>query len=119
VGNGLNSGSDPANGEYSLSHAGIAPEAGLVMQSVLDAANQLGGLPVDLTSLLQQAYNDGARVHSNSWGVASGDGGRVYDSQAQQVDRFAWEHPDMVMVFAAGSLIFFVFSMQIRKLIVY
>ncbi len=103
VGNGANSGSNPGQGDYSGSHAGIAPEAGLVIQSVLDEDDYLGGLPADLGTLFQQAYDAGARVHSNSWGVAVDDGGRVYDSQAQQVDRFMWEHPDMVILFAAGN----------------
>lgn len=103
VGSGLNSGSNPAAGVYDNSQAGTAPEAGLVVQSLLDSNGGLGGIPSDLTQLFAQAYLDGARVHSNSWGVAASDGGRVYDSQAQQVDRFVWEHPDMVILFAAGN----------------
>ena len=103
LGSGANSGSNPATGDYSNSFAGIAPAAQLVVQSLLDRDGHLGGIPADLTALLQQAYDDGARVHSNSWGVSVADGGRVYDSQAQQVDRFVWEHPDMVVLFAAGN----------------
>ncbi len=102
LGNGLNSGSNPVSGNYNTSHAGVAPEAGLVLQSIMDAHGRLGGIPSDLGVLLQQAYSDGARVHSNSWGIA-GDEGRVYDSQARQVDKFTWEHPDMLVVFAAGN----------------
>lgn len=103
AGNGLNSAGDPAAGQYEASRAGIAPEARLVIQSLLDEHGGLGGLPGDLMTLLQQAYDAGARVHNNSWGVAAADGGRVYDSQAQQVDRFTWQHPDMVVVLAAGN----------------
>lgn len=103
LGNGVNSGSDPSSGEYEASYAGVAPEAGLVVQSVLDDDGHLGGIPADLANLLKQAYDDGARIHSNSWGVAVDDGGRVYDSLARQVDRFMWEHPDMLVVVAAGN----------------
>ncbi len=60
----------------------------------------LAGLPVDLTRLFQQAYNAGARIHSNSWG--GGDFG-AYDSYSEAVDRFAWEHKDFLILFAAGN----------------
>jgi subtilisin family serine protease len=103
LGSGLNSGSIPISGDYGRSHAGVAPEASLVVQSLLDAEGELDGLPADLGVLFQQSYNDGARIASNSWGVAEDDGGRVYDSHAQQVDRFMWDHPDMVLLFAAGN----------------
>jgi hypothetical protein len=43
--------------------------ARLVMQSVLDPQGGLGGLPVDLHDLFLPPYqDDGARVHTNSWG---------------------------------------------------
>ncbi len=60
----------------------------------------LAGLPVDLTALFQQAYDAGVRIHNNSWG--GGDFGE-YDSYAEAVDRFMWEHPDFLILFAAGN----------------
>jgi len=85
-----------------LSIQGTAPEAKLVMQSVLDSGGGLGGLPADLNDLFTAPYNsDGARIHSNSWGSTIGDGS--YDSQASEVDDFVWNHRDMLICFAAGN----------------
>ncbi len=95
------SGSVLGNGSHSSgAFRGNAYNARLVMQSVLDSRGGLGGLPTDLNDLFQQAYNDGARVHSNSWGAAvAGD----YDSSSQQLDQFVWEHPDMIITVSAGN----------------
>jgi serine protease AprX len=60
----------------------------------------LTGLPEDLTTLFSQAYDAGARIHSNSWG--GGDFG-TYNQESRDVDRFVWEHKDMVILFAAGN----------------
>ena len=62
LGNGTLSGSNPASHNYTTSYAGVAPEARLVFQSLLDSNGGLGGIPSDLNTLFQQAYNDGARV---------------------------------------------------------
>jgi len=91
VGNGTKS-----NGRF----RGMAYEARLVEQSVLDSRGSLGGLPSDLNTLFQQAYDDGARVHSNSWGAPVAG---QYDTSAVQVDQFAWNHKDMVITFSAGN----------------
>jgi serine protease AprX len=85
-----------------ISIQGTAPEAKLVMQSVLDSGGGLGGLPADLNDLFTTPYNnDGARIHSNSWGSTIGDGS--YDSQASEVDDFVWNHRDLLICFAAGN----------------
>ena len=61
-----------------------------------------------MRDLMRQAYGDGARIHTNSWGGPTGGtsfdpqfGGYVADSQ--QVDQAAWEHKDMLILFAAGN----------------
>jgi hypothetical protein len=99
------SGSVLGNGTSSIlniSIQGTAPEAKLVMQSVLDSGGGLGGLPADLHDLFTTPYNnDGARIHSNSWGSTIGDGS--YDSQASEVDDFVWNHRDILICFAAGN----------------
>ncbi len=78
---------------------GIAPKASLVFQSVMDNNGGLGGL-YNLKKLFQKAYDYGARIHNNSWGsVADGE----YDSDSECVDKFVWEHRDMVIVCAAGN----------------
>lgn len=45
-----------------------ASEAKLVVQSLLDSRNALGGIPADLNELFQQGYDASARIHTNSWG---------------------------------------------------
>ena len=101
VGNGFRSGSDPSTNSFpSTSFAGNAPKAQFVFQSVMDSGGNLGGLPSDLTTLFQSPYNDGARVHSNSWGSASAG---AYDATSQQLDKFVWNNKDMVITFSAGN----------------
>ncbi len=80
--------------------AGVAPQAEIVFQSLLDDA---GGLrvPFNLYTLFEQPYADGARIHTNSWGYAGTAG--AYTSASQDADRFAWDHPDMLILFAAGN----------------
>lgn len=58
-------------------------------------------VPPKLNKLFDPAYNKGARVHSNSWGTARDVG--AYDAMASQVDEFASQHPDFLIVFAAGN----------------
>ncbi|GAA1518774.1 hypothetical protein GCM10009827_037500 [Dactylosporangium maewongense] len=81
---------------------GTAPMAELVLQSTLDSAGRLGGLPVDLHDLFRPPYdNDGARVHTNSWGAV--EPGLPYDASAFEIDDFVWNNQDMVICFAAGN----------------
>lgn len=80
---------------------GMAPAAGLVFQSVLDSGGGLGGIG-DLLDLFQQAVDAGAYIHSNSWGVPY-PWGWVYDSDAQAVDLFTWDHKERTILFAAGN----------------
>jgi serine protease AprX len=80
---------------------GTAPKAQLVFQSVLDATNHLGGIPNDLHDLFTPPYqDDGARIHTNSWGspVAGS-----YTSNSSEVDDFVCNHRDFVVCFAAGN----------------
>ena len=80
--------------------AGTAPGAALVVQS-LYSPTQPGDLyvPSDLNLLFSPAYTDGARIHNDSWGSA----GNRYDTWAQTADQFVWDHPDMLIVVAAGN----------------
>lgn len=79
---------------------GVAFEALLVHQSVMDDFGGLGGLPADLNELFLQTYTNDARIHSDSWG-SSVYGAYTTDSRA--CDEFAWDHPDMLIVFSAGN----------------
>jgi len=60
----------------------------------------LSGIPANLAPLFQYAYNEGARIHSNSWG--GGDPGAYHD-QCRQFDQFVWDHKDFCFVIAAGN----------------
>lgn len=93
---------------------GSAPGANLVFQAVDEYIDFIGlcalqnsdgyyliGIPTNIQDLFTQAYNDGARVHSNSWGDPSAFG--VYDTDAAGVDTFVWNNPDMVITFSTGN----------------
>ena len=92
---------------------GTAPAASLVFQATEDYADMQGfcsflyedgyyllGLPDDIRDLFSQAYNAGARIHSNSWG-SSADG--EYTDDAVNADDFMWNHRDMLITFSAGN----------------
>lgn len=92
---------------------GLAYKAKLVFQAVeqemqwKDSANYsrygrylLTGIPIDLTDLFADAYQQNARIHSNSWG--GGDPGE-YDSQCRQLDQFVWNHKDFCILVANGN----------------
>lgn len=92
---------------------GLAYKAQLVFQAVeqeldwKDPSNLqaygrylLAGIPTNLIDLFTQAYQKGARIHSNSWG-----GGKPgeYDEQSRQLDQFIWDHKDFCILVAAGN----------------
>ncbi|QLC49417.1 PGF-pre-PGF domain-containing protein [Methanolobus zinderi] len=91
-----------SNGLY----AGMAPEAKLVFQAIGEYSHEkekeVLDLPANLKDVFFQAYNTdtSTRIHTNSWG---GDSSGEYTTESQQVDSFVWEHPDMLIVFAAGN----------------
>lgn len=104
--------------------AGIAPEASVFFQAINQKvrwksraelaaaglqpftfpwpppASGLYGIPGDIGELFAEAYEAGARVHTNSWGAPlAGE----YGANARAVDEFMWTHPDMLVLFAAGN----------------
>lgn len=94
----------------------IAPAAKLVIQDAGfiggDACSQRPGLrcPVrDLGEVLSQAYDQGVRIHSNSWGDRQGAGLNQtpptanYNDWTAQIDQFVFDHPDMLVVFNSGN----------------
>lgn len=89
---------------------GMAPAARLVIQDggyEVDTCADLPGLgcPVrPLGAMLEQAWAQGARIHSNSWGDAEESWPlNRYTEPTADIDRFVWEHPQMVVVAAAGN----------------
>jgi len=91
---------------------GMAPAAKLVIQdggfagSDDDCADLPGiGCPVvDLNPLFQQAFDQGARLHSNSWGDnENAEVQNNYTAATQDVDEFMFAHKDFQIFFAAGN----------------
>ena len=94
----------------------VAPAAKLVIQdagfvSTGDTCAQLPGLrcPLDVTRVFEQAYKQGARIHSNSWGDRQGaNAGQAvptanYPKSARDIDSFVWSHPDSLVLFNTGN----------------
>ncbi|MCB0635090.1 MAG: S8 family serine peptidase, partial [Lewinella sp.] len=90
-------------------YAGVAPDATIVFQAIEQWTDQTGtandgyslsGIPFDLNDFFQQAYDAGARIHTNSWGAPVNG---AYNANAQEVDEFVWDHPDMLIVYSAGN----------------
>lgn len=79
---------------------GSAPGARLVLQSIMDASGGLGGIPASLQTLFAQAYAEGARVHTNSWGA---DVQGRYTSDSREVDQYVWNNRDLTILFSAGN----------------
>ncbi|NLD43512.1 MAG: S8 family serine peptidase, partial [Chloroflexi bacterium] len=80
---------------------GTAPAARLVFQAIENNTTQsLTGIPADYNTLFQQAYNDGARIHSNSW---AGHLHGQYTAASQDIDEFMWDHKDILILFAASN----------------
>lgn len=108
AGSGALSGANPATHAYSGTLAGVAPEASLYVQSILDPSGTINGIPDNLGDLYGPAYQAGARIHNDSWGNIPADPANrpaygAYDAAAQQTDAFVWAHPDMLIVLAAGN----------------
>lgn len=83
---------------------GMAPDARLVVQSLLDDFGGLGGLNAGTTTILSDAYNQGARIQSNSWGSRTGcTGSCPYSVRAAAYDSYLFSHPDLLVLFAAGN----------------
>jgi hypothetical protein len=93
----------------------IATGAKLIIQdaglTTGDACTQYPGIgcPAVLTPIFEQAYKQGARIHSNSWGDRQGvpypatPPTANYSSTSREVDAFVWSHPDSLVVFNTGN----------------
>lgn len=79
---------------------GMAPGAELIVQTLLDARGKLTGIPINLGDLFQEAYDLGAKIHNNSWGVIAGG---LYTLDSYEVDEFVYNNPDCLVIFAAGN----------------
>ncbi len=89
---------------------GMAPAAKLIIQDAGFGADSCGDLPgigcpvTDLIPVFQQAYDQGARTHTNSWN--DNENAQVqnnYTDASEDVDEFMWNNPDFLIVFACGN----------------
>ena len=55
---------------------------------------------MDLNDLFDEAYQNGARIHNNSWGAATAS---RYTGNSIEVDEFVAGHRDMLIVISAGN----------------
>lgn len=92
-------GSVVGDGTIKSSYKGTAPSAKMLSQCIIDANGRFGNF--GLYTLFQDSYNDGARIHTDSWGYTSGYGEYLTDSR--EADRFTWNNPDFLPFFAAGN----------------
>ena len=123
AGSVLGSGAAAAGAGSAVVPQGIAPEASLFFQAVEQRVTWktpaqlvamgitppsdwppppvgLYGLPDDLNALFEQAYQAGARIHTNSWGASVAG---TYNANAREVDEFMWHHRDILLLFSAGN----------------
>ena len=87
-------------------YEGVAPGADLYFQAMED--DDTGALySYGINSMLNSAYNAGARLHTNSWGAGSGFGS--YSTQSEDADDRTstwdqyWNYDGMTVLFAAGN----------------
>lgn len=80
---------------------GGANSAQIVVQGMWSPILNNLSVPSDLGKMFTQAYADGARVHTNSWGGAATPG--AYETMAATVDQVMFEKQDMLILFAAGN----------------
>jgi hypothetical protein len=86
--------------DASAVNKGMAPQARLSFFDMGNAAQPAAIFPPNsLTTLFQSAFNDGARIHSNSWGGNT----NVYSQNSRDVDAFMFANQDFVVLFAAGN----------------
>ena len=90
--------------------AKLVVQDGGYLPSAICASQRPGfGCPINITPLLDQAYKQGARIHTNSWGDRQGAAGNVsppvgnYAASSRDVDAFVYAHPDMLVVFNTGN----------------
>lgn len=105
LGNGIRSGSDPAQHQYANSYAGSAPEALLVFQAASANQGQYFIPPAGLMGLLafgpaKQMYS---YIHSNSYGAGASNG--QYSSWSREIDVYTWSNKDFLPLFAAGNAV--------------
>lgn len=90
---------------------GQAPGARLVVQEMGDTLDYLNTRGGTVWNLADVAYQNGVRIHNNSWGggctdilgLCDPDCTVPYDSYARDADLVMWTYPDFLLVTSAGN----------------
>ena len=90
-------------------YAGVAPQAELIFQA-MENDNNGQFLSPSLNYILNQAYSQGARIHTNSWGSSQASDQGKYTSSAEDIDdrtaaydRTHANQEGLLVLFAAGN----------------
>ena len=75
--------------------------ASRLSHTVLELIDGSGSAPSNLYDFLLAAHDDGARVHTNSWGD---DSTTAYTTWSRDIDAFSWDHEESLVVFATTNL---------------
>uniref|UniRef100_A0A7S0J3W4 WW domain-containing protein n=1 Tax=Calcidiscus leptoporus TaxID=127549 RepID=A0A7S0J3W4_9EUKA len=86
--------------ETGASEMGVAFKAKVSFTDIGSGNSGFLDVPDNLaTNFFNFDYEQGARIHSNSWGANI----NAYTQYAAQVDQFSSENPDFLILFAAGN----------------
>ncbi len=80
---------------------GGAFDVNLIPQGLWSPLMNNISMPPQASNMFRPAYQDGARIHTNSWGMPNSNGN--YNNFSAQMDEFMWQHPEFLLVFAAGN----------------
>ncbi len=78
---------------------GMAYNASIFFQAIMADGGSLQ-IPSNLSLLFQQSYENGSRIHTNSWGSSVAG---AYTTSSQWVDWFQYHNPEMLILFSAGN----------------
>eukprot|EP00736_Rhodelphis_marinus_P008051 Rmarinus@m.28362 len=91
---------DSASADGAENYEGAAPDARLVIDDIGYGVEGTLVVPDSIyEDLFPLSYAAGARIHSNSWGADQ----NTYDSLSSEVDAYMFDHPDFLLLFAAGN----------------
>lgn len=82
---------------------GMAPNASIVFQAIGTGSSGSLVTPSNISQLFKQAYDLGARVHTNSWGTDSSALYGRYTADSYQADWTQFHYSDQLVIFAAGN----------------
>lgn len=90
---------------------GTAPGARLITQQAGNSLEYLNNLGGNIYHAARTAYESGARIHNNSWGIGCCFLGIIctcnqplaYNGEAPLADQVTWEFPELFLAIAAGN----------------